>query len=214
MNYGRYKAARDAAWNVLIENRVKELPVKVTAIATWYGLTCCSYSAGAEILKACGALDHCAETDGFLLRAGTDRAIVFFDDGCSRQRCRFTIAHEIGHWVLGHELAEGVYTLINREPAASDNPQEHEANVFASRILAPACVLWALNIHSPEEIAELCDISLTSAAFRAERMAALYDREREFLARTGRSCFLQSPQEREVYAQFAEFIKSQSSPKE
>ena len=73
---------------------------------------------------------------------------------------------------------------------------EREANVFASRLLAPACVLWALDARSPEEIAALCRISNQSAKFRAERMQKLYDRNR----------FLTSPLERQVYQQFSAFI--------
>lgn len=34
---------------------------------------------------------------------------------------------------------------------------------FAINILAPACVLWGLNIHDPIDIEKLCNISITSA---------------------------------------------------
>ena len=76
---------------------------------------------------------------------------------------------------------------------------EREANVFASRLLAPACVLWALDVKTPEQIAALCRISHQSASFRAERMQILYQRNR----------FLSSPLERKVYEQFTEFIRHQ-----
>ena len=72
--------------------------------------------------------------------------------------------------------------------------------MFASRLLAPACVLWALNARTPEEIAALCQISHQAAKFRAERMAILYERNR----------FLSSPLERKVYDQFKEFIETRS----
>ena len=123
---------------------------------------------------------------------GTAR--IFVSNLCSTERKRFTVAHELGHILLGHV---GEYELVNREPSASDNPIEQAANVFASRILAPACVLWALNAQTPEEIAALCKISHQSAQFRAKRMALLYERGK----------FLSSPLERCVYAQFADFIR-------
>ena len=47
-----------------------------------------------------------------------------------------------------------------------------------------------------------CNISLTSAKIRVERMKLLYKREQEFLQKYGRSCFLQSPLEQKVYKQF------------
>ena len=96
--------------------------------------------------------------------------------------------------------------LKNREPADGDAAVEQAANVFASRLLAPACVLWGCGVHTPEQIAELCSISLPAARFRAARMAELYEREQDFLMTRGRSCFLLSPLERQVYEAFADYI--------
>lgn len=68
--------------------------------------------------------------------------------------------------------------------------------MFASRLLAPACVLWGLNFHTAEEIAKVCNISITAAQIRAERMDMLYKRNK----------FLISPLERKVYEQLKGFI--------
>ena len=107
-----------------------------------------------------------------------------------------------GHGMVGghvHLLGHvGQYELVNREPSQQDNPIEQAANVFASRLLAPACVLWALNARTAEEISELCQISRQAAAYRAERMKILYERNR----------FLYSPMERKVHAQFQDFVRS------
>ncbi len=101
--------------------------------------------------------------------------------------------HEVGHIVMKH---------------IQDKPEyEYEAERFAIDVLAPACVLWGLDIHEPEDIARLCNISITSARIRAERMALLYKREQEFMQKYGRSCFLQSPLEKKVYKQFQKFIE-------
>lgn len=97
-------------------------------------------------------------------------------------------------------------TTVNREPNDKDNPIEQAANVFASRLLAPACVLWGLKVKSAEEIVQYCNISMQSAEFRMERMNELYEREEEFLRTRGKSCFLLSPLERKVYNQFKEYI--------
>ena len=120
---------------------------------------------------------------------------------CRAERQRFTIAHELGHIMLHHSGK-----LKNREPADGDATVEQAANVFASRLLAPACVLWGCGVHTPEQIAALCSISLPAARFRAARMAELYERERAFLMTRGRSCFLLSPLERQVYEAFADYI--------
>lgn len=112
---------------------------------------------------------------------------------CPVPQKRYTIMHEVGHIVMSH---------IQNRPE-----YEYEAERFAIDVLAPACVLWGLKIHEPEEIAKLCNISLTSARIRAERMELLYQREQEFLQKYGRSCFLQSPLEQQVYMQFKKFIE-------
>ena len=86
--------------------------------------------------------------------------------------------------------------MLNREPSLEDDPLEQAANVFASRLLAPACVLWGCNMQSAAEIAQLCGISQTAAEFRWERLQLLYQRGK----------FLTSPLERQVYAQFRPYI--------
>jgi Zn-dependent peptidase ImmA (M78 family) len=104
------------------------------------------------------------------------------------------VAHELGHILLGHV---GEYHLVNREPSPHDDPIEQEANGFAARLLAPACVLWGCGASSAEEIAALCDISMAAARYRWERMQILLERDK----------FLRSPLERKVYKRFSKYIK-------
>lgn len=180
MNYRNYKKSRDIAWQVLLQEGVAQLPVNVVALCRGMGIRVQYYT-------------PTDTNDGYsTVFLGVPR--IFVSDACSQERQRFTIAHELGHILLGHV---GNAKLVNREPCPGDNPIEQEANVFASRLLAPACVLWALDIRTPEEIAALCRISHQAAAFRAERMRLLYARNR----------FLTSPMEQKVYAQFADFIR-------
>ena len=82
-------------------------------------------------------------------------------------------AHEIGHGVLGDPLDT---VRFHNSEYDSDDPRETACNVFARDLLAPACVLAALNIHTPDEIMKVCDISRTSAEIRADRMKLLYER--------------------------------------
>lgn len=196
-NYKNYQQARDASWKILLDCGVDSLPVDVLDVARQLGVRVFSYEQGVRIIQR-HKLQRIAErTDGFsFVVCGSP--IVFFNAGTSRQRARFTIAHELGHICLNH-LEWNRPTVVNREPGPHDNPRETAANQFAARLLAPACVLWALDIHTPEDIARLCDISLPAARFRADRMAELYRRQR----------FLTSPLEREVYQQFQPFIRRQ-----
>jgi len=51
---------------------------------------------------------------------------------------------------------------------------EVEADFFASRLLAPTCILWGLHLQNPEEIACFCNISRQAAVIRAREMKEVY----------------------------------------
>ena len=179
MNYKDYKISRDLAWRVLVNERVTELPVKVGTICRQMGIQVRYYTPQDDNDGISTIIDG--------------QPVILISNKCGVPRQRFTCAHELGHILLGHV---GKYQLVNREPSGGDNPIEQAANVFASRILAPACVLWVLNARTPEQIASLCQISHKAAVFRAERMELLYQR----------NMFLASPEERAVYNQFRDYI--------
>lgn len=181
MKYSDYTVTRNLTWEIMIREEITKLPVMVGDLCKQMGIHICLYNRSAE---------H--PYDGFTTRV-QDVLCIFVARDCTVERQRFTAAHELGHILLGHV---GKYELVNREPSARDNPIEQAANVFASRLLAPACVLWALNLHTPEEIARLCNISYQSASFRAALMEILYKRDK----------FLTSPFEQRVYDQFKPFI--------
>lgn len=183
MNYIDYQKSRNAAWQLLIDLKIKELPIKITDL-------CCKIGIDVKLAPLS------SDSDGFsLIKNG--KPVIILNSNCSNtSRLRFTVAHELGHILLGHV---GKYELVSREPSPSDNNIEHEANVFASRLLAPACVLWACNVKCAADIAKLCDISNAAAEFRMKRMNELYKRNK----------FLISPLERKVYRNFKGFIKKQ-----
>lgn len=179
MDYKIYQKSRDAAWQILIDLKIAELPVRVTRI-------CRELQIPIKLYQPYNDNDgYCYIKDG--------HPVIFVSANAPQRRQRFTAAHELGHIILGHV---GKYSLVNREPSSTDNEVEQAANVFASRLLAPACVLWGLGITSAEQIADVCDISIQSAEFRMERMQELY----------ARNNFLTSPLEEKVYSQFKDYI--------
>lgn len=194
MNYDDYKRARDLSWRVLLNTGTRELTVKVSRICRRYGVTLRSYQVGAPLIRELGLEAQCDISDGFTVRSG-DRCYVFYNMEQPPGRVRFTIAHELGHVLLGH-LGDGEHTVYNRESSSEDALEEHTANVFASRLLAPACVLHALGAVTPEQIAAVCDISMAAARFRAGRMGMLEQRGK----------YGSSPLERQVLAQFQPYI--------
>jgi Zn-dependent peptidase ImmA (M78 family) len=187
LNYGLYKNARNASWQCLIDFKINALPVMVSAIAK---------SSGILIIK---------NTDANLLKAGesgitiiqNNKFYIIYNNIENSKRCRFTIAHELGHIFLGHLM---INTSVYRTFANRDDT-ESEANVFARDLLAPACVLHELQILSATDISNLCDISLEAAGYRAERMRELENRNAWYL----------HPLERQVHKQFEDFVKSKQA---
>ena len=189
MIYGRYKNARNSAWQCLIDNNVKSLPVKINCIATANNIAVLKYS-NVDV-------ERLSDNESGVTCFAGDNIYIIYRDTEPVERCRFTIAHELGHIFLGHAL---IGDRLSRKFDLTKPDVEQEADVFASRLLAPACVLWGLNLHTAEEIANVCKISLSAAQVRAERMAVLYKRNK----------FLTSPLEQQVYKQFEDYINNNS----
>lgn len=181
--YGVYKKARNASWQALIDNKVDSLPVDIVQIVQNNGI---------KLLKNSQANELRSGEAGISIFDGKQWFIVY-DDTLPIGRKRFTVAHEIGHIVLGHPLIAGFHA---RTMGGELSQTESEANIFASRFLAPACVLWGLNVHTAADISRICVISKEAAEIRAKRMEKLYKR----------NMFLTSPLERQVYQQFKVFI--------
>lgn len=177
MAYDIYKQARDTAWKFLIDNHVTSLPVKLSAICRQRGISLL-YDHDRKCLprneRGCTFIDCMGK---FSIVLNPDDSIVIQ---------RYTIAHELGHIFLNH------FT----EKTMSSSDMEYQAERFAIDILAPACVLWGLDLHTTKDISKVCNISERAAQIRAERMEVLYKRNK----------FLTSPLERQVFEQFRPFI--------
>ena len=184
MLYSNYKTARDKAWKILIDCKVDKLPVSTAALCEHYGWVLADYQEGKAAIDLLGLSSL---TDHF--------TYIFYSSGLPVGRQRFTVAHEIGHLALGH-VGQGRVTTINREPNPKDSQEETQANQFAARLLAPACVLHELGATTPEAIQQVCGLSRQAAGFRARRMQELERRNRYYT----------SPLERQVVEQFRSYI--------
>ena len=187
MEYGKYKNIRNAAWQCLIDYHIIELPVKISEVAK---------KAGVSILKNSKAHELKENESGkAILQNG--RFYIVYNDFEIPARCRFTIAHELAHIFLGHVLVDEVrYRTFEKR-----DEDEEAAEIFAIRLLAPACVLHELQTFSPEQIQQLCNISYSAASNRAERMKILEARNKYYL----------HPLERQVKQQFEQFIEENRS---
>lgn len=193
MNYNHYKKARDMAWKTLIECKINRLPVDLWQIAAHYNLKIHVYSKSAicQLLK-----EDILNGDGFIIYIGNEKHIFINDKINNKNRRRFTLAHELGHAILEHDI--GVIHYRHSEHDNKTKLEEWQANIFARNILMPATVLAALNIHTPDEIMNMCAVSRHAAEVRAERMQELLSR----------NMFDTSPAEQKVHKLFCDFISN------
>jgi Zn-dependent peptidase ImmA (M78 family) len=187
-SFGLYKNTRDGAWQALIDNKITSLPVNVVQVTVDNDII---------LLKNSEQNKLSPDEAGVSVYDGKQWFIIY-DDTLPLGRKRFTVAHELGHIFLGHPLIAGFHKRTRGIPLP---PTEREADIFASRFLSPACVLWGLDIRTAADIERVCVLSEETAGFRAERMAELYKRDK----------FLTNSLETQVFEQFKAFIKEQKN---
>lgn len=140
-----------------------------------------------DVARACGILEiRPLKTEGFegglIQDAEKERGFILVKDGGRADRTRFTIAHELGHFVnLRHFAASGSGQLLcSREDMRAAgvsqtgrHGMEAQANEFAASLLMPPSIIAAQSFMkgSPEisrilALQALCDVSKEAAARR------------------------------------------------
>ena len=93
--------------------------------------------------------------DGFTLLKD-ETFIIRINDSICEDRQRYTIAHEIGHIVLGHHY----------KPHLSDEVKEAEADFFANRLLVPMWAMHCLTHIEPWQVSYYFGVSMECAYYR------------------------------------------------
>lgn len=135
---------------------------------------------------------------GILLRVGDDFAIGYATHIKSIGFQRFSIAHELGHYFLGHAdtMFRGGKTVHESQAGFGSREQiELEADHFAAGLLMPSELFkqeagrHSDSLEAIEKVAERCQTSITSSAIR---YAELTDAAVAIIISTGSSvdyCF-------------------------
>ncbi len=139
----------------------KNLPIQPVAIAKAMGVNVAARSSGHES----GRFQY--QDDG--------RPEIWFEPSEPRVRQRFTIAHELGHFVLNHgpQFRDGVQ---NFNLAARDW-REREANAFAANLLMPRqavdVAIADLGFTDIERLAQAFDVSQVAMKYRLQDLGWL-----------------------------------------
>ena len=183
--YHDYKIARNKAWETLIKCNITSLPINLAIVARLNNITILKYSDSKQNLTG----------DVFSLNVNNVN-VIYYNDKKPKARIRFTLAHELGHCLLGHLRFGKTYNRNSEKDFDGMDIFEMQANVFARDILMPATVLHSLDIKSFEDISRICNVSEQSAKIRYERLLELEKR----------NMFNRHPLEKQVYKQFQKYI--------
>ena len=129
MRHTKRKIITTTVNTLLEQNGVTEAPINVEHIAKGLGIA----------IKRAPTDD---DISGFLLRNADGNIIIGVNALHHPNRQRFTIAHEIGHYMLKHEfdhvhVDRSVLKLRSGASSSGENQDEVEANGFAAVLLMP-----------------------------------------------------------------------------
>lgn len=149
----RYSHATKIAQRTLKEIKVDNPPVDVHKVLQHLGINLLPYAFPDKISA--------------ILLKENNMFVVGVNENHHPNRQRFSIAHEIGHYLLGHykdvfvdsaEITEGRFDIRD---TVQNKIQEQEANYFAGELLIPSEMIKRdfVKIHNVEEIAKLYKVS-------------------------------------------------------
>lgn len=150
-------AARDAK-SIAVSRGLKLIPFDVDGLASSLGVK-------VEYLPLA------SEVSGFLRRNGGEW-IAGVNSLHHRNRQRFTLAHELGHYFLHRDVGDFEDRALFRREAQFDQ-RESEANAFASKLLMPETEFRTVVVGrraSLDDLARHFGVSSAAVKFRAEAL--------------------------------------------
>ena len=125
---------------------VHSFPINCEDLLKHYGYRIFSYKELRDLNPELYNLSLGYSEDAF--RAGASKIVAYNPDR-PHGRIRFSLMHELGHHVLGHN--------------ESSDQNEKEANAFASHILAPRMAIHYSRCKNANDVARLFDMSFEAA---------------------------------------------------
>lgn len=127
----RSKLAREKAHNILSMFKIAEPPVDVIKIANLLGFKVVPFDF--------------PETMSAIIKIEESKKVIAYNQNKPEVRQRFSIAHELGHYLSGHEsFSHENLTFIDDKSKRYLDPhhrEEEEADEFAAELLMPETML-------------------------------------------------------------------------
>ncbi|WP_018934471.1 ImmA/IrrE family metallo-endopeptidase [Gracilibacillus lacisalsi] len=164
-----YNKAKRCAYKALEEHNVNDFPIDILTILNSYDdIKIIKYS---EMAKQHGCsieeiISLNSSEDGVIHYSGKrDKYIIAYNDTIEvKERVYWTLAHEFGHYILGHHKESERYSLSRNEISEDEyNIHEVEANFFSRFFISPPAIIVEANMHDHNKIMEFFGISFTAA---------------------------------------------------
>ncbi|HET6252971.1 MAG TPA: ImmA/IrrE family metallo-endopeptidase [Puia sp.] len=176
INVSSQKSPAAVAKKILDTFKIKSAPVQVKDLAKNLGLTVIPYDLGEDV-------------SGVLV-IENGKGTIGYNPANARVRQRFTISHELGHFML-HCKETLMDTLFidkdfivkyrsDRKYSHEEIRHEWEANEFAAELLMPRDLIWAemvkkeyenlSEIEFIEKLAKVFDVSVPAMTIRANNL--------------------------------------------
>lgn len=125
---------------------IMDFPFDCIAVLNHYGFRVFSYEMAKrlhpELYSLCRGMSDDAFSDKTL-------RIILYNDRICEQRIRFSLMHELGHFILGH-------TTESKE-------NEQEADAFAANLLAPEAVIKYQGFYTAPSLSSYFGVSIAVA---------------------------------------------------
>jgi Zn-dependent peptidase ImmA (M78 family) len=116
---------------------------------------------------------------GYIEKDNNGKVTIYYNPNHHENRRRFTIAHELGHYILGHlnENQKLYRDFTNDFQTNTYNPKEVEANKIAARILMPEdkirFLIFEKGITSIKKLAKIMKVSEVAMKYRLQNIGLI-----------------------------------------
>lgn len=133
-------------WEVCRDCNIKNFPFDCIAVLKHYGFRVFTYEKAKHIHPDLYSLCRGMSDDAFSEKA---LKIILYNDKICMQRIRFSLMHELGHFILGH--------------TSESKKAEQEADTFAANLLVPEAVIKYQGFYSSPTLSSYFGVSIAVA---------------------------------------------------
>lgn len=160
-----YRLAEREAYRILLKSGLNRLPINTKKICRMFpDLELMTYSEfivkwGISIEEVCEWLE--SDEAACMYWKEIDKYMIIYNEKFgTKERLRWTLAHELGHYILKHHKKTNK-AVFSRSSLSEQEYEmfEKEADCFARSLLAPPSILSALKKFNVKDLSEWCSLS-------------------------------------------------------